>query len=101
MAKGYILAEVAVPDQEAYRDSGYMGMAQAAVAAHGGRYLVRGGDPKVLEGEGVPDRIVILEFPSRAAAERFYNSEHYAPARVVRNKVSKARMVLLEEYDPG
>lgn len=99
--KGYILVEVTIPDPEAYRNSGYMAMAQKAVAAHGGRFLVRGGEPALLEGDTLPDRIVILEFPSREVARQFFDSELYAPARALRNSLSQARMVLLEEYVPA
>ena len=101
MAKGYILVHVTVPDMKAYQASGYMGMAQAAVAAHGGRFMVRGGNPEALEGAAPTDRIVILEFPSRAAAKRFSESDDYEPARTLRNQFSAASMILLEEYEPS
>ena len=99
MAKGFILAQVRVPDEAAYRESGYMAMAEACVAAFGGRFLVRGGNPEVLEGgEGDVERIVVLEFPSREAARRFYDSEMYAPAIALRQRLSTGRLVLLDEY---
>ncbi len=100
MPKVYILAQVTIPDPAAYRESGYMAMAQAAVAAHGGRFLVRGGDPALLEGDPLAERIVIIEFPSRDAALRFHRSEDYAPAIALRNSLSKARLVLLDEHVP-
>ncbi len=100
MPKGYILAQVDVPDPEAYRASGYMKMAEDSVAAFGGRFLVRGGGPVVLEGDGVPDRIVILEFPSPEVARQFYDSEQYRPAIALRQSLSRARLVLLTEYEP-
>ncbi len=98
MPKAYVLAQVTIPDPAAYRKSGYMEMAQAAVAAHGGHFLIRGGDPALLEGDPLTERIVVIEFPSRNAALRFYVSEDYAPAIALRNSVSKARLVLLDEY---
>ena len=101
MPKSYILAEVTIPDQEAYRASGYMAMAEAAVTAHGGRFMVRGGgNAEILEG-GSFGRIVILEFPNRRAAEAFYHSEQYAPAIALRQSLSAARLVLLDEHVPA
>ncbi len=97
MAKAFILAELTIPDAEAYRASGYLAMAQASVAAFGGRFLVRGGNPQPLEGDA-PDRIVILEFPSREAAVRFHASDHYAPAIRLRQSLSNGRLVLLDEF---
>ena len=100
MAKGYILVEVTIPDIEAYRASGYMAMAEQAIAAHGGRFMVRGGDPLVLEGGPQPGRLVILEFPSREQAEAFFHSDDYAPALQLRNTLSSARGILLSEHAP-
>lgn len=98
MPKGYILVEVTIPDPAAYRASGYMAMAETAIAAHGGRFLVRGGEAEIIEGDGPIGRIVILEFPSREAARAFFESPDYAPALKLRQGMSKARAVLLDEY---
>ena len=99
MAKGYIMVEVTIPDLEAYRASGYMQMAQDAIARHGGRFLVRGGEAEVTEGEGPVGRIVILEFPSRDQARAFFHSDDYAPALRLRQGMSSARGVLLSGYE--
>ena len=100
MAKGYILAQVDVPDETAYRDSGYMAMAEAAVAAFGGRFLIRGGNPVTLEGAPGTSRIVVLEFPSRDAAAAFHASADYAPAIKLRQSLSTGTLTLLSEHDP-
>lgn len=99
MSKGYVLVEVDIPDPEAYRSSGYMAQAEAAITAAGGRYLVRGGEPELLEGSGAPGRIVILEFPSRDAARAFLEGPGYAPARALRQSLSSARLMLLSGWD--
>lgn len=98
MTKGYILVEVDIPDMQAYRASGYMDMAEAAIAKHGGRFLVRSGNAEIIEGSGPMGRIVILEFPSRAAAATFFHSDDYAPALALRQSMSNARGILLDEY---
>lgn len=98
MPKGYILAQITVPDQAAYRDSGYMAMAEASVAAHGGRFLVRGGNPLVLEGEAGGHRVVILEFPTREAAATFHASADYQPAIALRQSLSTGSLTLLDEF---
>ncbi len=56
----YIHAEIEITDPEAYEE--YRRQVPAMIAAHGGRYLVRGGAAELLEGEGAPQREVILEF---------------------------------------
>ena len=95
MPKGYLVVEVDIPDLEAYRASGYMQMAEDSIARHGGKYIVRGGDPRLLEGEGAPGRIVVLEFPSREAAEAFHASADYGPALKLRSSLSTARNIVL------
>lgn len=74
----------------------YRELAQQAVAVHGGRYLVRGAPYEVLEGDWRPERLVIVEFPSREAARRFYDSPEYRAAREARAGVSAFDMLLVE-----
>ena len=100
MAKGYILAQVSIPDEAAYRESGYMAMAEAAVAAFNGRFLIRGGNPATLEGAPGTSRIVVLEFPSRDAAAAFHASVEYASAIELRQSLSTGTLTLLSGYDP-
>lgn len=56
-----VVVDIDVHDPEGYEE--YKRLAPPAVAACGGRYLVRGGKLEVLEGEWAPSRLVILEFP--------------------------------------
>lgn len=100
MALAYVLARIRVPDPDAYGSSGYTAMAEQTVAAFGGRFLVRGGDPTMLEGEADGSRVVILEFPSREQAERWHRSEEYAPAIRLRQSLSDGTLTLLGGYGP-
>jgi uncharacterized protein (DUF1330 family) len=45
------------------------------VLAAGGRFIVRGANYKTIEGDWRPKRLVIVEFPSIEAIERYYHSE--------------------------
>jgi uncharacterized protein (DUF1330 family) len=47
------------------------------VTSFGGKYLVRGGDVDILEGQPSGNRNVIIEFEDKAKALSFYNSEEY------------------------
>jgi uncharacterized protein (DUF1330 family) len=46
----------------------------ALIEKFGGRYLVRGGDLRRVEGNLALDRLVVLEFPMLDAAQKFYDS---------------------------
>ena len=71
----YLRGEIEVTDSVAYED--YRRQVPAVIAAHGGRYLVRGGAAEVLEGDAPPGRQVILEFPDMAHLLAFYHSAEY------------------------
>jgi uncharacterized protein (DUF1330 family) len=78
----YIIADVKVRDPEQYK--GYMALSPGAIAAAGGRFIVRGGRHETLEGGWHPDRVVVLEFPTYERAKNFYDSELYKTARAKR-----------------
>ena len=97
----YVIVETDVSDPEQYEQ--YKTAASAAVTAHGGRYLVRGGEQDVLEGDWRPSRLVVLEFADLAAARRWYDSEQYRQARRLREGAAGIRMVAVQgvEVPPG
>jgi uncharacterized protein (DUF1330 family) len=66
------------------------------VAAHGGRFIVRGGEHEVLEGEWEPRRVVVIEFPDLAAARGWYESDAYAPLRELRQSASDTDLLVVE-----
>jgi uncharacterized protein (DUF1330 family) len=77
----------------------YKDMAEKTVAQYGGRYLVRGGQMKVLEGSWEPTRIVVLEFPSYQKAHEWWHSAEYAPAKELRQRLSTTDLLIIEGYD--
>jgi uncharacterized protein (DUF1330 family)/ketosteroid isomerase-like protein len=82
-----------VTDPAAYEE--FKQRAEAAIAAHGGRYLVRGGALEALEGDWLP-RVVLLEFDSLDAALRFYRSAEYGAARDVRLRAATAKLAAVD-----
>ena len=90
----YVIAEVDVVDPAAYEE--YRKQVLAVVTKYNGKFIVRGGkvDPK--EGGWTPKRIVVLEFPSLAQAQKWYDSPEYAPLIKLRQKASKGKLILVE-----
>ncbi|RJP72502.1 MAG: DUF1330 domain-containing protein [Comamonadaceae bacterium] len=74
----------------------YRAEVPALIAAHGGRYLVRGGAVSVLEGSGVPQRQVILEFPDMAHLQAFYTSPEYQRLIRIRQSASTGTLFAIE-----
>ncbi len=81
-------------DQERFEM--YQQVVPTTVAQYGGRYLVRGGPHEVLEGHWRPTRLVVLEFPSMAAAKRWYESEEYRKIKPLPRLQTRSDMVLVE-----
>ena len=89
----YVISEVRIVDDvggDRYRE-----MAAASIAAHGGRYVVRGALPEALEGAWSDDtRLVIVEFPTADAARAWYSSPEYAEALALSRTVLQRRLLL-------
>jgi uncharacterized protein (DUF1330 family) len=76
--------------------SGIHGRVKPALEKAGGRYLARGGQHQVHEGDWSPRRIVLLEFPSTEAFESFYHGDTYRSLKSIRDACSSARLVSVE-----
>lgn len=90
----YLIADVEVTNPEGFAD--YAANVPAVIAAHGGRYLVRGGACEVLEGGGLPRRRVVIEFPSMAALKTFWDSPAYLSLRALRARHADSRIVAVD-----
>lgn len=78
--KYYSVAEIDIIDQSWVRD--YVVNVTPLVQQFGGRYLTRTSNAEKMEGERkAPQILVIVEWPSREAAQAFYESEAYRPYR--------------------
>ena len=90
----YVIGDIEVTDPAAYEE--YRKQVLAVVTQYGGKFIVRGGriDPK--EGGWTPKRLVLLEFPSLAQAQKWYDSPEYAPLIKLRQKASKGRLIIVE-----
>ncbi len=58
--------------------------------------LARGGAHKVYEGDWIPRRIVLFEFPSMEELEKFYYSDVYQGLKAIRDECSSGRVVSVE-----
>jgi uncharacterized protein (DUF1330 family) len=90
----YVIVDIEVTNPVGYE--GYKQLAQEAVALYGGRYIARGGHVETLEGDWPVQRLVILEFENTARAKAWLNSPEYAPARALRHKYARSKMVVVK-----
>ena len=78
----------------------YIGPANALVAKHGGRYLARTASHERLEGEGDGAALrIILQWPSKEAAQAFMSDPDYVPHLEARTAGSVSHHFLIEGKD--
>jgi uncharacterized protein (DUF1330 family) len=93
MPKGYLYGDIEITDAAEYEK--YRQLVPATIAAYGGRYLVRGGDPEVVEGNNPARRHVVLEFESRERALEWYHSPAYRDVKAIRVRSTRSNIVIL------
>jgi uncharacterized protein (DUF1330 family) len=92
--RAYLVVQADITNPERYAD--YARLAPDIVTRYGGRYLARAGRTLTLEGPPARSRVVVIEFPSVEAAQRFYDSPEYAAARKLREGSATAQFVVVE-----
>lgn len=90
----YIIGRVQVTDWARYSE--YMKLTPGIIAQYGGRFIARGGESVTLEGPPETDRVVILEFPTFAAAQQFFHSEEYRHAKTLREGAAVAQFFAID-----
>lgn len=90
----FLIADIEVLDPSLYEQ--YRQQVPATIAAHGGRYLARGGATEVLEGAWSPKRCVILEFPDMGRFQTWWNSPEYAPLKAIRQRATQSHLVVTQ-----
>jgi len=68
----------------------------AFIAKHGGRYASKGANPVTMEGDWSPQRLVILEFPSREHVQAFLTDPEAQALFARRHRSTNSRLVLVD-----
>lgn len=92
--KAYVVGDVQVLNPERYAE--YRAQVLATIEKHGGRFLVRGGEANVIEGDWKPNRIVVIEFPDMPSLEAWYRSNEYAPLIKLRQSASTGSLLAVQ-----
>jgi len=95
----YLVAQIDVTDLEKYQ--AYARRAGPVVSEYGGRFLAKGGETTALEGPSPRQRNVIIEFPDRQTAERYYRSDGYQAAKAERAGAAVAQFFVVDGADPS
>ena len=94
--KAFVVAAETVTDDAMF--AAYRKKVPATLEAFGGRFVARGGGLTILEGEWPHLRLVIIEFPSRAAAEASYQSDEYQRIIGLRHESSIGNLIIVDAH---
>ncbi len=90
----YVIANLEVIDPEGFQE--YRKRVGPIIEQYGGRYLVRGGNYEVLEGQPSASRLVIIEFQSFTQAKEWYLSREYQEIIPFRQTSARGELTLVE-----
>lgn len=90
----FVISEVEALDAELFEK--YRTLAAESIAKYRGRYLVRGAEPEVAEGQPSSRRVVVVEFESMEMLKRWYSSAEYAEALKIRMQALDRRLIFVE-----
>jgi uncharacterized protein (DUF1330 family) len=93
MPKGYIIGHITVRDPEAYKE--YVERDTPILEGLGGRFIVRGGQSEIMEGETYA-RHVVIEFPSYQDAMTAYNDPDYQEVVEIRKRTADSTILVVE-----
>ena len=88
----YLISTMTIHDPETYRK--YTSGTPPTVKRHGGRFLTRGEEVVTIEGEPFKERMVIMEFPSRAHVEAWMSDPEYVALAQHRYASSTGRVII-------
>jgi uncharacterized protein (DUF1330 family) len=95
MPKAYIVGQVEVNNMDRYK-SEYGAFVPQTIEQYGGTYLVRGGEVTDVEGTLPFSRVIVMEFPDKAAALAWYNSPEYQAVIKGRHQNAESIMTIIE-----
>ncbi len=78
----------------------YLQRIDATLAEHGGRFIVHGGRLTPFEGEWDGD-LIVIEFPDRAAAVTWYESDAYQAIAPLRTEHSESMTAIVDGVGAG
>ena len=94
--RAFVIAAETVKDESMFAE--YRKAVPATIEAFGGKFIARGGGLTLLEGEWKHPRVVIIEFPSREAAEAWYASPEYRKIIGLRLDSTAGNLIIIEGH---
>lgn len=92
----YFIVEVKTSDENKDAYVKYIEKVRPIVEKYNGRYLARGGKITPVFGGWNPERIVIIEFPSKESIEKWLNSSEYKEIAMLRESSTVTKAIIVD-----
>lgn len=92
--KAYLVLDFSITNMELFME--YVEKIPHQIERHLGKYIVRGEVPTVVEGDWSPQRVVILEFPTKQNAEQFLTDPDSQYLFKIRHQNTISKLILLD-----
>ena len=91
----YLIGDILVKNNEEYKK--YVELVTPVAEKYGGEYLIIGGHVDSMESNSwSPNRIVLIKFPNKTAAMKWYNCDEYQPIKNLRTNNSVSNIIFVE-----
>ncbi len=90
----YLILDIEIHDLNVFQV--YASKIPAFVKKHSGCYVVLGGEAEAIEGNWKPQRLVVIEFPSKENAQEFLKDPDAQPIFAIRHKSTTSKVILVE-----
>jgi uncharacterized protein (DUF1330 family) len=90
----YLILDIEIHDLNVFQT--YAAEIPAFVKKHSGRYVVLGGEAETVEGDWKPQRLVVIEFPSKENAQAFLKDPDAQPVFAIRHRSATSKLILAE-----
>ena len=94
--KAYLILDIEVQDLNLFRS--YVSEIPAFVKKHSGQYIVQSVEAEAIEGDWKPQRVVVIEFPSRENAQEFLKDPDAKPLFSIRHKSTVSKLILVDGF---
>ena len=96
--KAYLILDITIHNLELFLE--YAEAIPDFIAKHQGKYIVKGVEPTVMEGDWQPERVVVLEFPSQKNAQSFLSDPAAQSLIAKRHSSTTSQVVMVEGFEP-
>ena len=93
----YVIAQLSIHDRGRY--DRYVAGFMPVLIRYGGRLLAADETPETLEGAWTGDKVVVIAFPDRAAADRWRTSADYREISRDREAATEGSVLLVHGID--